>query len=232
MTWARETGPGLRNLIRSSFLSSFRNPQHHHHHHHHHHHPRIMVEKGFYDEQQTDKEFNPYGLPAGEEPHGDVFEHIDTGACGCNWGARGGNLCDCCTCTPCCGTPCNFMDGLYCCALFSFCFPCVYAKMYASSLDQPCGIVNHLLPYLLGLNCLMAPLLRTNVRNMNNVGSPGFAISDACLPWCCCTAPCASCQECRAVSKSDWDFLAPDNEIQLLVEPIRIIRPPAVSMVQ
>lgn len=46
----------------------------------------------------------------------------DGGICdlNCDWGATGvtgkaGSCFDIFACEPCCGEPCNFMDGLYCC---------------------------------------------------------------------------------------------------------------------
>merc|ERR1712137_1300126 len=71
-------------------------------------------------------------------------------------------------CEPCCGEPCNPLDGLYCFLCFWCCGPCVMCKWWASQLDQPCALVNHVLPVfvamIFGVTCLFGWLLRYNGR--------------------------------------------------------------------
>ena len=55
---------------------------------------------------------------------------------------------DCSSCQPCCGTPWNFKDCLYCVACFTFCNPCVMGKLWATSAghDQ-CSVLQHCAPW-------------------------------------------------------------------------------------
>jgi len=61
-----------------------------------------------------------------------------------DWGANGGDMySDMCTFEPCCGSPCDFGSGMYCCLCWTFCSICSIGKMYASDTDQRCVLVNH-----------------------------------------------------------------------------------------
>mmetsp|Transcript_124464 Transcript_124464/g.175622 ORF Transcript_124464/g.175622 Transcript_124464/m.175622 type:complete len:204 (+) Transcript_124464:54-665(+) len=146
----------------------------------------------------------------------------------CDWtpyNAKAGACWDCCKtsdCEPCCGEPCNFMDGLYCFCCFLCCYTCVKSKWWASQVDQDCACVNHCL-IICGLRMLaqcgsiyMIPWIlfetffRRNSRLKNNVGvadDPMNIFGDCFMSCCPCTAPCTECQELRTVPVSDWDWL-------------------------
>jgi len=139
-------------------------------------------------------------------------------------------------CEPCCGEPCNPLDGLYCFLCFWCCGPCVMCKWWASQLDQPCALVNHVLPVFLamffGVTCLFSWLLRYNGRMEAGVTENPDSIDKylgdfflSCLP---CTAPCATCQQCRAVPKSHWNCLDMETHgaISPFVSDIKILVPP------
>ena len=131
----------------------------------------------------------------------------------------GGPLCNCFhnNCEPCCGEPCNVLDGLYCFTCMACCFPCVQVKWWASQVDQPCALLNHVLPFvilqILGLNTFVFCWLnRYNTRMIAGVyeePSDGFdkCIGDCFLGWCPCTGCCAFFQQLRAEPKTEWDCL-------------------------
>merc|ERR1712093_216685 len=73
-------------------------------------------------------------------------------------------------CSPCCGDPCNFADGLYCCLTWYCCGPCNMGKLWSKTLNQECHIVNHCLPAWI-LGCIVSPIVRHNLRLAANVGS-------------------------------------------------------------
>ena len=54
----------------------------------------------------------------------------------------GGPLCNPChnNCEPCCGEPCNFLDGLYCFTCVCCCTPVMHIKRWASQVEQPCAL--------------------------------------------------------------------------------------------
>merc|ERR1712137_524043 len=99
----------------------------------------------------------------------------------CDWGDKGGNAGKCWEswkCEPCCGEPCNPMDGIICFLCFAFCGLCSNAKLYAYSMDQDCGLVNHCL-YGCFCGLCMSTCLRGNLRTMHDVGEPGVSRSIA-----------------------------------------------------
>eukprot|EP00996_Jenningsia_fusiforme_P003511 NODE_4306_length_831_cov_21.445013_g3978_i0.p2 GENE.NODE_4306_length_831_cov_21.445013_g3978_i0~~NODE_4306_length_831_cov_21.445013_g3978_i0.p2 ORF type:complete len:163 (+),score=22.17 NODE_4306_length_831_cov_21.445013_g3978_i0:106-594(+) len=103
---------------------------------------------------------------------------------------------------PCCGSPWNPKDCLYCCALHYCCGLCVGTKALASSVDQDCALVPHCLCIYCCGPCASI-CLRHNVRKKNGV--PSSIIGD-CVCVCCCGA-CAGCQTLRGMRKEDWDFI-------------------------
>merc|ERR1712137_1372518 len=122
----------------------------------------------------------------------------------CDWGDKGGNAgkCwECWKCEPCCGEPCNPMDGVICFLCFAFCGLCSNAKLYAYSMDQDCGLVNH---FLYGCFCglCMSTCLRGNLRTMHDVGEPGVSPFDCLMVFFC--GSCAGCQQLRSVPKEAW----------------------------
>mmetsp|Transcript_9794 Transcript_9794/g.12073 ORF Transcript_9794/g.12073 Transcript_9794/m.12073 type:complete len:237 (-) Transcript_9794:74-784(-) len=87
------------------------------------------------------------GSHGGPPPSGGICE------LNCDWGNAGatgnaGACTDISKLEPCCGEPCNFKDGLYCCLCSACCGLCVQSKMLAYSVDQECFCVNHCGPYL------------------------------------------------------------------------------------
>ena len=104
------------------------------------------------------------------------------------WGKKENNCWECWKCEPCCGEPCNFMDGLKCfaCWVLPCCALCTMSKFYATSVkDEECTILGHFVPYLIALLCSMfvpipvfnsAPclILRTATRhNFRQIDSTG-----------------------------------------------------------
>lgn len=129
------------------------------------------------------------------------------------WGKGENNCWECWKCEPCCGDPCNFVDGLKCflCWILPCCSLCTAAKFYASSHEEDCTLIGHFLPYVLAALCAMffpipvfnyAPclLLRTatrhNFRNVDQTGDQRYMFGDFLLAVCC--SPFALCQELRA----------------------------------
>ena len=96
--------------------------------------------------------------------------------------------------------------------------------MYAYSLEQECAVINHCCP-LYCLPCIFAAIVRSNLRQMANVGDPGLVPGDALVPWCFCVSCCGSLQEIRSVPIEAWDICAPDAHIQCFIEPMIIVRP-------
>lgn len=151
-----------------------------------------------------------------------VVTHMSV--CACDWSEynEAAGPCWACfhnNCEPCCGEPCNFMDGLYCCLCWWCCSLCNISKYWASQIEQPCSCVNHCLiiflihiinQFLMGIPVILFNMmLRYNARLEANVfDTPDPVdryIGDCFLPCCCLTAPCAGCQQLRAVPKEHWD---------------------------
>eukprot|EP00756_Hemistasia_phaeocysticola_P020778 Hpha_TRINITY_DN15738_c2_g5::TRINITY_DN15738_c2_g5_i1::g.39024::m.39024 len=142
-----------------------------------------------------------------------------------DWGDKGNKFYEFWKLEPCCGSPCNFLDGLICVLNFSFCGPCAWCCIYAAAMgDAPgpsnapdaldavqegipeqegssCTVINHcLVPCLLGF---MWPCnLRYNTRRMigKQVGGPLNGYLGDCFFEC--LLPCFSCcQVLRAHEK-------------------------------
>jgi len=137
----------------------------------------------------------------------------------CDWtpfNAQGGACWNCChnNCEPCCGQPCNFVSGLYCCLCWYFCSCCVRAKLWSSQVDQSCAVGNHCIPMILVSwwdipYAIMTCLLRFNARKKAGAYSKDDGVVPVicyCLmAWCCCL--CITCQQLRTVPRKNWDFL-------------------------
>ena len=72
------------------------------------------VVKPGYDNHNHDGDINKDHHHHGPPPAGGICD------LNCDWGTSGetgkaGSCFDIFACEPCCGEPCNFMDGLYCC---------------------------------------------------------------------------------------------------------------------
>jgi len=144
------------------------------------------------------------------------------------WNPEGENDCwQCWKCEPCCGEPCNPVDGLRCAACWLLpCFAlCTLSKFYATSQKQDCTLMGHVLPYVVAFLCsafvpippfntvpcmLLRVATRHNYRGQNGAGDPRFFFGDCLLATIC--APCATCQELRSSPKESWDWLAQYQE--------------------
>eukprot|EP01101_Sappina_pedata_P007246 TRINITY_DN379_c0_g1_i1.p1 TRINITY_DN379_c0_g1~~TRINITY_DN379_c0_g1_i1.p1 ORF type:complete len:194 (-),score=62.60 TRINITY_DN379_c0_g1_i1:167-670(-) len=128
---------------------------------------------------------------------------------------------------PCCGEPCNPADGVRC--FLCWCCPIVgllsAAKLYSSTQDQPCSIVNHCLPYFIPYvgGILAGVSTRHNTRVKNGFGLPAGDVSgmvgDGVL--LCFCGPCTFGQLLRATKNEDWDWIKEVQEkgISVFVDP-------------
>jgi hypothetical protein len=100
-----------------------------------------------------------------------------------------------CRMEPCCGDPCNLMDGLWCAGCWFFCGWCSFAKLYASSLDQDeCALINHFLILCCNVCAVFNIITRHNLRSKMGTGpdkdnTMGW-VGDALLVWFCCCCAC------------------------------------------
>merc|ERR1712000_30203 len=133
-------------------------------------------------------------------------------------------------CEPCCGEPCNFMDGLKCalCWILPCCSLCTLVKFFASTLDQECLLLNHCGPYivaiLIGIFCGWIPgtgslptwylrtAVRHNARVRNKTGDPIHYFGDCLVGNFPIIGCCALCQELRSMPKDSWDWVAQMQE--------------------
>jgi len=130
----------------------------------------------------------------------------------CDWEGKAGACWECWKCEPCCGEPCNPMDGLYCCVCWYFCGCFTGCKLYAYSMDQDCACVNHILPffvdYFTGIaftSIIMRHNLRVKYGRPPPAGDFTGIVGDCLCIYCC--GPCAACQMCRSADKDSWDFV-------------------------
>ena len=118
-----------------------------------------------------------------------------------DWGANGGGLFECCNCSPCCGG--------YCCLTWWCCGSCNGCKLFSWALDQPCSLVNHILPMCcLPMGCFVRHAIRTKLGVQAGGPLEGLVADFLCA--CCCGA-CAFCQQLRGAhtvgGQESWDFL-------------------------
>jgi Cys-rich protein (TIGR01571 family) len=115
------------------------------------------------------------------------------------WGPKIGSVWEVYRLSPCCGEPPNCDDGVRCCAIWYCCSLCAFAKLYSSSLGQPCSLVPHVVCAYFCPFCAMA-FLRYNLRFHNEVD--GNVLGDfMCVLGCC---PCACLQHLRSVKIDEW----------------------------
>eukprot|EP01101_Sappina_pedata_P007383 TRINITY_DN3889_c0_g2_i1.p2 TRINITY_DN3889_c0_g2~~TRINITY_DN3889_c0_g2_i1.p2 ORF type:complete len:158 (+),score=39.16 TRINITY_DN3889_c0_g2_i1:25-498(+) len=146
----------------------------------------------------------------------------------CNWEGRAGACWECWKLEPCCGDPCNPLDGVRC----YLCWVCPIVncassfKLYAHSQDQDCAVVNHFLPFIIdcvtGLpfaSTTMRHNLRTKFGRSPAPMDPSGLVGDAVMMWCC--GACSMCQMLRSVDKESWDWIKEVNDkgIKPSVEP-------------
>ena len=126
-------------------------------------------------------------------------------------------------CEPCCGKPCNFVEGLYCCLCWYCCGCFVLPKFYASAQKQECACLNHCVPFLIVYFAGIIPYIggiisaivmfaiisatRFNLRKMHGIGDPKCHPCDCLGLWCCVPGYCLWCQEIRSLPKESWDCL-------------------------
>jgi len=142
------------------------------------------------------------------------------------WKPKGeNNLWDIHKCEPCCGEPCNPMDGLRCaaCWICPCCTFCTLAKFFASTLDEECTMINHCAPIvvalLVSLFCGWIPgasflpwwyiitAIRHNARVRNETGDPVHYFGDCLLGNFPIINCCALGQELRTFPKESYDWL-------------------------
>eukprot|EP00758_Cryptobia_borreli_P006910 Tbor_TRINITY_DN5222_c0_g13::TRINITY_DN5222_c0_g13_i1::g.16382::m.16382 len=143
-------------------------------------------------------------MSVGEEiAHGGIG-----GICGLDqidWGGKGGAIYEVWKCDPCCGTP---KDGFLCCFSWLFLPCCTMAKLFSSTVEQPCSVIPHCTAACL-VPCCLTTVVRYNIRKKAAI--KGNIIGD-CFCGCCCGC-CSLCQELRAVSPSYWNWIDPCSPV-------------------
>ena len=114
------------------------------------------------------------------------------------------------------------MDALECLGCWICCAPCSLCKLYGSSVDQECAVVNHILPVLC-IPCLCPFVVRHNVRVGNGHGPDGAKgwIGDLCMPIFC--SLCTFGQILREVPRDSWRWHASLGDVELFNDDIRLI---------
>jgi len=143
------------------------------------------------------------------------------------WGGQAGACWEIWKCEPCCGEPCNPLDGVRC-FLCWFC-PIIgilsFAKLFSHGMSQDCALVNHVLPpfipYVGGI--VVGIAARHNIRVKLNVGLPAWDTTGLVgdfLMMCFCGL-CTFCQHLRAVKREDWDWIAEltDKGFKVFIDP-------------
>eukprot|EP01115_Flamella_aegyptia_P010703 TRINITY_DN47_c0_g1_i1.p1 TRINITY_DN47_c0_g1~~TRINITY_DN47_c0_g1_i1.p1 ORF type:complete len:168 (-),score=22.12 TRINITY_DN47_c0_g1_i1:198-701(-) len=148
-------------------------------------------------------------------------------ACYCEWPEdKGNDWCYCLSCMeccePCCGSPCDVVDGLFCAVSGIFFLCCMGPKCLSYTQNQDCHLVNHCLPFFLVILSIIPGLFvipyfvfwttfRVNLRKMHGIGEEGCGLCD-CLTGCIIPGPCLACQELRSIPKEGWDWYAAFGE--------------------
>ncbi len=134
-----------------------------------------------------------------------------------NWGGSAGYFYEVWKCEPCCGSPANPKDAIYCLFCWHCCSLCVTSKLFAYSLGQECA----LFPHILCIWCFgpwVAPCLRYNLRK--RAGVRGNICGDlVCLYFCGC---CSWLQQLRSVPVSAWD-INPPTIPQLVAPDVKLL---------
>lgn len=141
--------------------------------------------------------------------------------CACDWKDHGGWFFECWKIEPCCGSPANLGDALYCVVCFTFCAPCSCSKLYASSVDQQCALVNHCLPWSCA-PCMLC-FMRHNFRTRWSIGPQdvhgwvGDIFFGWLVPWF------MGCQILRGSEPNAYDWCGQFSETGVLccVDPCK-----------
>ena len=153
-----------------------------------------------------------------ESPYGKLSEtHKSADCCNMDWDDQGGCCLEFCWVKPDSGLTC--CDGFANCAHATLCF-CIFglcsaSKMYASSMNQPCSIVNHCCLIWEFPSCVRI-LTRHNIRKKLMVGGSGWCgdIAMGCLcPYC------SDMQMARALGRDGWDWTESISDTEWMVTP-------------
>jgi len=117
-----------------------------------------------------------------------------------DWGGKAGACYEFWKLEPCCGSPCNVKDALWCMFCWYCCGFCSSTKMFASSLNQECALVPHIL-FMWFCSPFAGLCMRYNLRK--RYGAQGNMCGDLVCLWC--FGCCACLQELRSVQPSAWD---------------------------
>mmetsp|Transcript_31710 Transcript_31710/g.79535 ORF Transcript_31710/g.79535 Transcript_31710/m.79535 type:complete len:168 (-) Transcript_31710:157-660(-) len=139
----------------------------------------------------------------------------------CEWNGQAGQCWEFWKCEPCCGEPCNFLDGLICClcwtcpivSLLSLC------KLYAYSTDQQCGCVNHCCPLFIPYvgPYVLYTSLRHNLRLKN--GTKGNMCGDCLMVSLPIVSSCTLCHMLRSAPPDAWQWWNHTDECACFVDP-------------
>ena len=119
-----------------------------------------------------------------------------------DWGGNAGAVYEIWKLSPCCGATPNPKEAAYCVVCWWCLGPCVGSKLFASSLDQECALV----PHMVCIWCcapFAAVCMRYNLRK--NAGAEGNIAGDTVCLWCC--GCCSFLQQLRSVPVSKWDII-------------------------
>ena len=134
--------------------------------------------------------------------------------CACDWKDKGGWFFEFWKLEPCCGKPANLGDAIHCVICFTCCGFCSCTKLYATSVDQQCALVNHGIPMLVARCALCC--MRHNYRVKNGIGPQdmGGWVGDIVFGW---FLPCfMGCQILRGSESKAYDWLGQCSETGLL----------------
>jgi Cys-rich protein (TIGR01571 family) len=138
-----------------------------------------------------------------------------------DWGEtnKGGKCWEFWKCEPQCGSPINGRAAALCCVTWWCCGVCAEARLYASTLDQPCACVPHMLMACCCGVCT-ACFTRYHVRKRHAI--PGNIAGDFWCSYCC--GCCSGLQVLRTVPVTDWAILDPIPEFIGKVPDIILVK--------
>lgn len=156
-----------------------------------------------------------------DSPYGKLSDfHRSAGSvevCNVHWGPHGGCCLDFCWVPP--DTSLTRCDGFGTCIYMTICCwafgPCFRGKLFASSMDQNCAVVNHCCLACEFPGCVRI-LTRHNLRKKYQIGNSG---------WCgdifmSCFCPyCTEMQMARAVARGGWDWTENISNVEWMLTP-------------